>query len=191
MENVLLHELGAAATDNELLEFGELRIKSVNTRTDSSQKAVVYGSSDDKATIHGAGTFAVGGTEVALGSSSDITTTDADTYVSLPKYLLTGLNFKTQNGGQKFKFSLEDLAYAESMNWLTVQNNDIDGDIAVLGTCNLELERVYLSGTSAKGTLESFAEAFVKRGRTSGEIAFIASSYITLHGATGVNTSAS
>lgn len=188
MENVLFHQLGAEATDNELLKFGELRIKSVNIRTNSSQKAVVYGSSDDKATIHGAGTFAVGGTEISLGSNCDITTTDANTFVSLPKYLLTGLNFKTQNGGQKFKFSLEDLAYAENMNWFTVQNNDIDGDISLLGTCSIDMERVYISGTYISGTVESLAEKLIERGRTSGELALIASSIVTLHGNTAVYT---
>ena len=170
--------------------FEKIKFEAINTRSDSSKEFQVSCSvnSEEKA-IMLKGTFADGTTEKSFpanGRVIDIATSNVGDVVLLPKYI-TNRIIAHADTGQKFKFNIEEFAYAEKMYYFDVNGTKAYGNIAALGNCPL-LQIVYVANTDVEGALEGFFENMVNAGSTIEDFSIISSKNNSFNSVFGIRT---
>lgn len=181
--------LGDIQNDNFPI-FEKIKFESTNLRSDNSKifEVSCTTNSGEKA-IMLKGTFADGTTEKSFpanGRTIDIATSNVGDVVLLPKYI-TNRIIAHANTGQKFKFNIEEFAYAKKMYYFDVKDTKAYGNIAALGNCPL-LQIVYVTNTDVEGALEDFFENMVNAGSTIENFSIISSSNNSFNSVFGVKT---
>ena len=132
MNKCLITRLGGVVNNNSLAKLGELKIKFTKGTKSGNRNIILKFSQKTEIKISGDSAFSSGSKTTILDVDQHSTLTFNnmnEMEISFPKYNLKYLAINITDGGTA-KFDIGDLKYSKLLEYLSVSNTDVYGDIS-------------------------------------------------------------